>query len=118
MAASAVTGTHRKADRRDSAETLHFDGLSICAQTRMVSREGADRHLTATEFELLFFLASHPGQVFTREELMDKVWDYSTPVDCSTVTVHVRRLREKVECEPERPRYIKTVWGSGYKFEA
>ncbi len=118
MVASALPGTSRATERRNSAETLQFDGLSICARTRMVTRDGADRHLTATEFGLLFFLASHPGQVFSREELMDKVWDYSTPVDCSTVTVHVRRLREKVEGSPDKPRYIKTVWGSGYKFEA
>ena len=75
-------------------------------------------HLTVKEFDLLLFLASHPGQVFTREELMHKVWDYTTPVDCSTVTVHVRRLREKVEGYPGKPTYIKTVWGVGYKFEA
>ena len=73
--------------------------------------------LTGKEFDLLFFLASNPGQVFTREQLMDKVWDYSYAGDSSTVTVHIRRLREKVEAEPVKPRYIKTVWGIGYKFE-
>ena len=117
MIESAVPDRTRNPVRWDDTDTLRFDGLSICARTRMVTKDGARQHLTATEFGLLLFLASHPGQVFTREELMDKVWDYSTPVDCSTVTVHIRRLREKVEGSPEKPRYIKTVWGSGYKFE-
>ena len=74
--------------------------------------------LTAKEFDLLFFLASNPSQVFTREQLMDRVWDYTYAADYSTVTVRIRRLREKVEADPVRPRHIKTVWGVGYKFEA
>ena len=78
---------------------------------------GTEMHLTTMEFELLLFLASHPSQVFAPEELMHKVWDYTTPVECFTVTVHTRRLREKVEGSPGRPTYIKTVWGTGYKFE-
>jgi DNA-binding response OmpR family regulator len=73
--------------------------------------------LTAKEFDLLYFLASHTGQVFTRDQLMDDVWDYAFPGEPSTVTVHVRRLREKIEPDPLRPRFIKTVWGVGYKFE-
>ena len=98
--------------------TLHFDGLIISPQTRAVSAHGTDARLTGKEFDLLFFLASHAGQVFTREQLMDKVWDYTYAADSSTVTVHIRRLREKVEADPVKPRYIKTVWGVGYKFEA
>ena len=74
--------------------------------------------LTAKEFDLLYFLAAHPGQVFTREQLMNDVWDYTYAAEASTVTVHVRRLREKIESDPVRPRFIKTVWGVGYKFEA
>jgi DNA-binding response OmpR family regulator len=73
---------------------------------------------TAKEFDLLYFLASRTGQVFTREQLMIDVWDYTYAGDASTVTVHIRRLREKVEQDPARPRYLKTVWGVGYKFEA
>ena len=74
--------------------------------------------LAAREFDLLCFLASHPGQVFTRDQLMDAVWDFDAPMDAGTVTVHVRRLRTKLEVDPSRPRYIKTVWGVGYKFES
>ena len=73
--------------------------------------------LTAKEFDLLHFLASNAGQVFTREQLLDQVWDYAYFGDSSTVTVHVRRLREKVEPDPMRPRFVKTVWGVGYKFD-
>jgi two-component system, OmpR family, response regulator VicR len=73
--------------------------------------------LTAKEFDLLYFLASHPRQVFTRQQLLDRVWDYSYFGDAGTLTVHVRRLREKVEADPARPCHVKTVWGVGYKFE-
>ena len=97
--------------------TLRFDRLTINPQTRAVKLNETAAHLTGKEFDLLFFLASHPGQVFTREQLMDQVWDYSYAGDSSTVTVHIRRLREKVESDPVKPRFIKTVWGVGYKFE-
>jgi two-component system response regulator SaeR len=73
--------------------------------------------LTAREFDLLAHLASHPGQVFSREQLMNAVWDYEFPGDAGTVTVHMRRLRAKLEADPSRPRHLKTVWGVGYKFE-
>ena len=73
--------------------------------------------LTAKEFDLLLFLASNRGRVYTRSQLMDQVWDYSYAADYSTVTVHIRRLREKVEVDPMKPAHIKTVWGVGYKFE-
>ncbi len=68
------------------------------------------------EFELLAFLARHAGRAFTREELMDHVWQFSFYTDTSTVTVHVRRLRAKLEPDPETPRLIETVWGVGYRF--
>ena len=96
---------------------LSVGELSISPATREVTRGSSVLNLTAKEFDLLHFLASHPGQVFTREQLMDQVWDYTYAGDFSTVTVHVKRLREKVEADPVRPRYIKTVWGVGYKFE-
>ena len=98
--------------------TLRFGSLTVNPQTRDVTSQGNPVHLTAKEFDLLWFLASNPGQVFTREQLMDQVWDYTYAADHSTVTVHIRRLREKVEADPIKPRYVKTVWGVGYKFEA
>ncbi len=72
--------------------------------------------LTAREFDLLDFLARHPEQAFTREQLMDHVWQYAFYTDTSTVTVHIRRLRAKLETDPETPRWIETVWGVGYRF--
>ena len=103
--------------RQDAGGTLRFDGVAINPLTRTVNVNGAAVQLTAKEFDLLFHLAAHRGQVFTRSQLMDQVWDYEYAADPSTVTVHIRRLREKVESDPVRPRLIKTVWGVGYKFE-
>jgi DNA-binding response OmpR family regulator len=100
-----------------SSDLLRFTGLQINPRTREVEANGKAVLLSAREFDLLYFLASNPGQVFTREQLMDKVWDYTFAGDTSTITVHVRRIREKTEADPMRPRYIKTVWGVGYKFE-
>ncbi|MDA1036054.1 MAG: response regulator transcription factor, partial [Chloroflexi bacterium] len=97
---------------------LKAGALSINPKTRVVERDRQELSLTGKEFDLLYFLASHPGQVFTRNELMDQVWDYTYAADPSTVTVHIRRLREKVEPDPVKPGFIKTVWGVGYKFEA
>ncbi|MGZ3581840.1 MAG: winged helix-turn-helix domain-containing protein [Ktedonobacterales bacterium] len=96
---------------------LHVGDLTISMQLRQVERAGVPIELTAKEFDLLHFLCSHPRQVFTRQQLLDAVWDMSYFGDASTVTVHIRRLREKVEHDPARPQHVKTVWGVGYKFE-
>ncbi len=98
-------------------DIVRAGGLRINPQLRTVERDGSPIELTAREFELLHFLASHSGQVFTREQLLDQVWDYHFPGDTSTVTVHIRRLREKIEPDPVRPSYVKTVWGVGYKVD-
>ncbi|MDB5057436.1 MAG: DNA-binding response regulator [Chloroflexi bacterium] len=98
--------------------TLNFGELRIDASGRAVLR-GDDRlDLTAKEFDLLWHMSSHPGQVFSREQLLAGVWGYDYLGDTSTVTVHVRRLREKLERDPSTPAWLKTVWGVGYKFEA
>lgn len=98
-------------------DPITFGALSIRPDRRQVTVAGRAVDLTAREFDLLTFLARHPGQVFTRDELLDKVWDWAYVSDGGTVTVHIRRLRQKIETDPERPRYVKTVWGVGYKFE-
>jgi DNA-binding response OmpR family regulator len=98
-------------------QVLSFDDLRIDPQTRLVEVEGEERSLTATEFDLLWALARHPRQVLNRDQLLDMVWGFNEYVDPSTVTVHVRRLREKVEADPSHPRHVVTVWGVGYKFE-
>jgi two-component system, OmpR family, response regulator ResD len=97
---------------------LPFDGLVVDPAGRQVHVDGEEVALTQREFELLLFLARHPGQAFTRNQLMDHVWGYSFYTDTSTVTVHIRRLRAKLERAPESPRWIQTVWGVGYRFAA
>jgi DNA-binding response OmpR family regulator len=79
--------------------------------------DGEELTLTAKEFDLLWLLANHPKQVYTRVQLLDRVWGHSEFIDPSTVTVHIRRLREKIESDPSNPSRIQTVWGVGYKFE-
>jgi DNA-binding response OmpR family regulator len=95
---------------------LRFDGLVIDPSARTVTRDGGAVELTQREFDLLLFLARHPGQAFTRDQLMDRVWHFAFYIDTSTVTVHIRRLRSKLEPDPARPRHIETVWGVGYRF--
>ena|SRR5258706_7585990 len=97
---------------------ISFETLRIDPRTRTVTVQGSDSiTLTAKEFDLLWFLARHPRQVFTRTQLLDQVWGFEFYGDDSTVTVHVRRLREKIEPDPAQPTYVQTVWGVGYKFE-
>ncbi len=97
-------------------KVLSFDGLRIDPNTREILVRGEPATLTAREFDLLHHLASSPGRVYTRDQLMELVWGYTFSADTSTVTVHVRRLREKIESDPANPRYLQTVWGVGYKF--
>jgi DNA-binding response OmpR family regulator len=99
------------------AERLSFDELEVDARTREVTKEGEPLRLTAKEFDLLWFLAGHPRQVFSRDQLMDRVWGYEAALDTGTVTVHIRRLREKIEDDPSHPRLLQTVWGVGYRFD-
>lgn len=102
----------------DSGERpLQFDSLHIDPKTRLVTAHGELIDLTATEFNLLYFMASHPRQVFKRDQLLESVWGFSEYVDPSTVTVHIRRLREKIESDPSNPDWLLTVWGVGYKFD-
>jgi len=104
-------------DSQDSQD-LVFQNLKINPLTRIVSLDGLELSLTAREFDLLWLLASHPRQVYTRVQLLDRVWGHSEYIDPSTVTVHIRRLREKIEADPSKPARIQTVWGVGYKFES
>jgi two-component system response regulator ResD len=84
---------------------------------RRAWRDGEELALTQLEFDLLLYLARHPGRAFSREKLMDAVWQYSFYSDTSTVTVHIRRLRAKLEVDPAHPRWLETVWGVGYRFQ-
>lgn len=96
---------------------LVLSDLNIDPQTRLVSARGQEITLTAKEFDLLYYLARHPRQVFTRDQLLEAVWGLSDYIDPSTVTVHIRRLREKIEVNPAEPLRLLTVWGIGYKLE-
>ncbi len=100
----------------DLQPPLRFGALEVDPAARQARIDGEPAALTAREFDLLLFLARHPGQAFTRENLMDHVWQYAFYTDTSTVTVHIRRLRAKLEPDPESPRWIETVWGVGYRF--
>jgi DNA-binding response OmpR family regulator len=100
-------------DRPD--ERVRIGDLEIDAAAREVRKRGSVLKLTAREFELLWFFARHPRRVFSRDQLMSRVWGYEPAFDSGTITVHVRRLREKIEDEPAHPRYIETVWGVGYR---
>jgi DNA-binding response OmpR family regulator len=93
-----------------------FGDLRIDPNAREVVIRDSPVTLTAREFDLLHHMASHPKRVFTRDQLMETVWGFSFAGDTSTVTVHIRRLREKIEPDPARPRYLQTVWGVGYRF--
>jgi DNA-binding response OmpR family regulator len=116
LAVRVQTVPRRAQPPASTAEPLSFDGLSIDPGTREVMRNGDRLRLTAKEFDLLFFLASNPRQVFSRDQLMGRVWGYESAVDTGTVTVHVRRLRAKIERDPSAPEHLETVWGVGYRF--
>jgi len=112
-----VDAVLRRMDTSGAPEPeLVFGELRIDPSARRVHLAAEEVALTAREFDLLAFLARHPGQAFTRSQLMDQVWRYSFYSDTSTVTVHIRRLRFKLEPDPSEPRYIETVWGIGYRF--
>jgi DNA-binding response OmpR family regulator len=101
----------------DERPAIEFDDLLIDPAGRRVLVRGEEVQLTVREFDLLLFLARNPGNVFSRNQLMDAVWQYSFYNDTSTVTVHMRRLRSKIEPVPTEPRHLQTVWGVGYRFQ-
>jgi two-component system response regulator ResD len=98
-------------------EPIVFDDLELDPVARRVTVRGEEVQLTVREYDLLLHLMRHPGQVFSRDQLMDLVWEYTFYSDTSTVTVHVRRLRSKIEEDPSKPRWLQTVWGVGYRFQ-
>jgi DNA-binding response OmpR family regulator len=116
LAARVRTVLRRAEPQSTDEERLAYDGLTLDAGKREVLRGGKEIRLTAKEFDLLWFMASHPRRVFSRDDLMRRVWGYSAALDTGTLTVHVRRLREKLEADPSRPQLLETVWGIGYRF--
>jgi DNA-binding response OmpR family regulator len=116
LAARVRTVLRRSAPAPPAAERLVFGELVLDARSRDVEVDGRTLKLTAKEFDLLFFLASNPRHVFSRDQLMERVWGYSAALDTGTVTVHMQRLRSKIERDPRRPSHLQTVWGVGYRF--
>jgi len=96
---------------------LSYGELVIDATSRTVSLSKKEIQLTAKEFDMLYLLAQHPRQVYTREQLLERIWGGAEYIDPGTVTVHIRRVREKIETDPSNPTRLVTVWGVGYKFE-
>ena len=114
-----VAALLRKSEGRASGaqeRVLEFDGLRIDPNTRQVVVRGTPVTMTAREFELLYHLASRPGTAFTRDQLMEELWHHKFAAEPSMVIMHVRRLREKIEADPDQPRFLQTVWGVGYQF--
>jgi DNA-binding response OmpR family regulator len=109
--------TKREQAPAESERPLTFGELVINALSRTVTVSGNDVPLTAKEFDMLYLLAQHPKQVYTREQLLDRIWGGAEYIDPGTVTVHIRRVREKIEPDPSNPTRLVTVWGVGYKFE-
>lgn len=109
--------TGREQTGAESERDLSLGDIHISPVSRTVTVRESQIELTAKEFDLLYLLARHPRQVFTREQLLERVWGGAEYIDPGTVTVHVRRLREKIERDPSSPVRLLTVWGVGYKFE-
>lgn len=103
-----------KSTQLDS-EVIYIGNLKIDKKAYILTVDNREISLSAKEFELLYFLATHTNQVFTKSQLLDAVWGYTSIGDENTITVYIRRLREKVEVDPSRPIYIRTIWGVGYK---
>jgi len=115
LAARVRSVLRRTAASAASGERIAFGDLELDADSREVRKADVELRLTAKEFDLLWFLAAHPRRVFSRDQLMSRVWGYEAALDTGTVTVHVRRLREKIEDDPSQPRHLQTVWGVGYR---
>jgi DNA-binding response OmpR family regulator len=115
LAARVRALLRRASTQPDQRGALSFGDVVLDGDAREVRKAGGEVALTAREFDLLWFLASHPRRVFSRDQLMTSVWGYEPALETGTVTVHVRRLRRKVETDPARPRHLQTVWGVGYR---
>jgi DNA-binding response OmpR family regulator len=101
-------------DRQD--KNLHIKGLELDQESRRVYVHGEEKVFTAKEFDLLAFLAENPNRVFSKDHLFERIWGFDSMGDISTVTVHIRKIREKIEQDPSNPVFIETIWGVGYRF--
>jgi DNA-binding response OmpR family regulator len=107
----------RLVQKTDPTDEVHIRGLHINKLARQVFVNEKEVFFTTKEFDLLTFLATHPNQVFSKDHLFEKIWGFDCLGDTATVTVHIRKIREKIEVDPAHPQYIETIWGSGYRFK-
>ncbi|MCI8354359.1 MAG: response regulator transcription factor [Lachnospiraceae bacterium] len=98
-------------------DIIEIRGIRIDKTARRVSIDGTEKAFTGKEFDLLTFLAEHPNHVYTKEELFREIWDMDSIGDIATVTVHIKKIREKIEYDSAKPQYIETIWGVGYRFK-
>ncbi len=98
-------------------QIIEIRGLKIDTTARRVWVNGEEKSFTTKEFDLLTFLAGHPNHVYTKEELFREIWDMESIGDIATVTVHIKKIREKIEYDTSHPQYIETIWGVGYRFK-
>ncbi len=98
-------------------KVIEIRGLKIDTTARRVWVNGEERSFTTKEFDLLTFLAGHPNHVYTKDELFSEIWDMESIGDIATVTVHIKKIREKIEYDTSKPQYIETIWGVGYRFK-
>ncbi len=98
-------------------DIVEIRGIKIDKTARRVWVDGEEKNLTTKEFDLLTFLAQNPNHVFTKDELFREIWDMESIGDIATVTVHIKKIREKIEKQPSKPQYIETIWGVGYRFK-
>jgi DNA-binding response OmpR family regulator len=115
LTARVKTVLRRARSSAPPRERISVGGIVLDAAKREAVRDGRALNLAAKEFDLLWFLGSNPNRVFSRDQLMSRVWGYAAALDTGTVTVHIRRLREKLEDDPSRPQLLETVWGVGYR---
>ncbi len=115
LAARVRTVLRRSAPVETVPARFAFGDIEIDTETREVRKAGRELRMTVKEFDLLSFLAGNPRRVFARDQLMSRVWGYEAALDTGTVTVHVRRLREKIETDPSEPVHLQTIWGVGYR---
>ena len=104
-------------DNKPENEIVEIKGIKIDKTARRVFVEGEEKSFTTKEFDLLAFLVDHPNHVYTKEELFREIWDMDSVGDIATVTVHIKKIREKIEADSAKPKYIETIWGVGYRFK-
>lgn len=108
---------NRLINREHKQNDIQIRSLAIHSDSRQVLINGEEKTFTAKEFDLLYFLAANPNIVFSKDHLFERIWGYDSIGDNTTVTVHIRKIREKIEEDPSNPQYIETIWGVGYRFK-